>query len=41
MSGDINKHCVTLLWEKFTKALPETSDEEAKYALVLISMAAG
>ncbi|XP_064081670.1 condensin complex subunit 1-like [Macrobrachium nipponense] len=39
-SGDINKHCVTLMWEKFTKTLPDTTDDEARAALVLLAMCA-
>ncbi|XP_076036312.1 CAP-D2 condensin subunit [Oratosquilla oratoria] len=37
--GDINKHCITVLWEKFTQTIPNTTDEEAKSALVLLAMA--
>ncbi|XP_068224486.1 condensin complex subunit 1 [Palaemon carinicauda] len=39
-SGDINKHCITLMWEKFTKTLPDTTDDEARAALVLLAMCA-
>ena len=39
-SGDLTKACITLLWEKFTLALPDTTAEEAKASLVLLSMAA-
>ncbi|CAL4065931.1 unnamed protein product, partial [Meganyctiphanes norvegica] len=39
-TGDINKNCVTLLWERFTKAIPETSDDDARSALVLLAMCA-
>lgn len=40
-SGDINAHVIKVLWEKFTKKLPDTTDEESHSCLVLLSMAAG
>ncbi|XP_018015695.1 condensin complex subunit 1 isoform X2 [Hyalella azteca] len=39
-NGDLNKACITLLWERFTLALPDTSPEESKAALTLLAMAA-
>ncbi|KAG7154190.1 Condensin complex subunit 1-like [Homarus americanus] len=39
-SGDITKECVTLLWERFTKTLPDTTDDDAQSALVLLAMCA-
>ncbi|KAK4295273.1 hypothetical protein Pmani_032152 [Petrolisthes manimaculis] len=40
VSGEINKHCVMLMWELFTKALPDTTDEQAHAALILLAMCA-
>nr|XP_045604996.1 condensin complex subunit 1-like [Procambarus clarkii] len=39
-SGDITKQCVTLLWERCTKTLPDTTDDEARSALILLAMCA-
>nr|XP_053639720.1 condensin complex subunit 1-like [Cherax quadricarinatus] len=39
-SGDITKQCMTLLWERFTKTLSDTTDDEARSALVLLAMCA-
>lgn len=39
-SGDITKQCVMLLWERFTKTLPDTTDEEALLAIILLAMCA-
>ncbi|KAK7066921.1 Ncapd2p [Halocaridina rubra] len=39
-SGDISKHVVTMLWERYTKTLPDTTDEEARAAIILIAMCA-
>lgn len=39
-SGDITKQCITLLWERFTKTLPDTTDEEAHTALIILAMCA-
>lgn len=40
-SGDINSHVIKVLWEKFTKKLADTTDEESHSCLMLLSMAAG
>ncbi|XP_047488430.1 condensin complex subunit 1-like isoform X2 [Penaeus chinensis] len=39
-SGDITKQCLTLLWERFTKTLPDTTDDESLAGLVLLAMCA-
>ena len=39
-TGDLSKGCITLLWERFTLALPDTTEAEAKAALTLLVMAA-
>ncbi|KAF2368286.1 Condensin complex subunit 1 C-terminal [Trinorchestia longiramus] len=38
-SGDLSKACITLLWERFTLALPDTTAEESRAALTLLAMA--
>ncbi|XP_042876759.1 condensin complex subunit 1-like [Penaeus japonicus] len=39
-SGDITRQCLTLLWERFTKTLPDTTDDESLAALILLAMCA-
>ncbi|ROT63466.1 hypothetical protein C7M84_018678 [Penaeus vannamei] len=39
-SGDITKQCLTLLWERFTKTLPDTTDDESLAGLILLAMCA-
>lgn len=38
--GDITRQCLTLLWERFTKTLPDTTDDESLAALILLAMCA-
>ena len=39
-SGDLPKPCIQVMWERFSMAVPETSEEESRAALFLLSMAA-
>ncbi|KAL1465177.1 hypothetical protein WDU94_004767 [Cyamophila willieti] len=39
--GAIDRECIIVLWEMFTRKLDNTSDNDSKVALILISMVAG
>uniref|UniRef100_A0A8D8QD33 Condensin complex subunit 1 n=2 Tax=Cacopsylla melanoneura TaxID=428564 RepID=A0A8D8QD33_9HEMI len=39
--GAIDRECIIVLWEMFTRKLDNTSDDDSKVALILISMVAG
>ena len=35
---DIDKNCYQVMWQVFTKVMPDTSDEQSQSALILIGM---
>ncbi|XP_057379225.1 condensin complex subunit 1-like [Daphnia carinata] len=39
-SGDLPKICFQVMWEKFSMALPDTTEEESRSALMLLTMVA-
>ncbi|XP_046630867.1 condensin complex subunit 1-like isoform X2 [Daphnia pulicaria] len=39
-SGDLPKICIQVMWEKFSMALPDTTEEESRSALMLLTMVA-
>ena len=36
--NDIDKNCYQVMWQVFTKVMPDTTDEESQSALVLLGM---
>ncbi|KAI5712270.1 hypothetical protein M8J75_007065 [Diaphorina citri] len=40
-AGAIDRECIIVLWEMFTRKLENTTDSDSKVALILISMVAG
>lgn len=40
-SGDIGQTVIQMLWERFTMKIPNTSPDESRAAVQLISMVAG
>ena len=40
-SGDLSQQVIQVLWERFTLKIPDTTPQESRAALLLISMVAG
>ena len=40
-SGDLSQQVIQVLWERFTLKIPDTTLQESRAALILISMVAG
>lgn len=40
-SGEVHSSVIQMLWERFTMKVPNTTPEESRYALILLTMAAG